>query len=294
MAKEFIGNLNSILEQDIALYCDDRIAIIENLDNIEGIETAKIKDFLVLLCLKGKASVYINSSLYTVQPQDMLICHPNVILKHGIKSPDFEFRGICLSFEYLQQLSLIQGYRQWDALLFFEHTPLLSLSPDEVTQFCQYYDLIRSKLTSIPRKHQKQLVNALLEALLYDFADTWERFISLRPQNYTSAENLFQEFIKILAFSYPKKRQVSYYAQQLYVTPKYLSAVCKAVSGATASQLIQRYIIKDIQTLLKSPEKSIKEIVNELEFPSLSFFGRYVRKHLGVSPRQYRHNLKET
>lgn len=52
--------------------------------------------------------------------------------------------------------------------------------------------------------------------------------------------------------------------------------------------------IKDIQTLLKSPEKSIKEIVNELEFPSLSFFGRYVRKHLGVSPRQYRHNLKET
>ena len=91
MAKEFIGNLNSILEQDIALYCDDRIAIIENLDNIEGIETAKIKDFLVLLCLKGKASVYINSSLYTVLTLNSAesACHSNTCNN----SPSFKDTG---------------------------------------------------------------------------------------------------------------------------------------------------------------------------------------------------------
>ena len=63
---------------------------------------------------------------------------------------------------------------------------------------------------------------------------------------------------------------------------------CKESSGETASELINRYVVKDIDFLLKQRGKSIKEICNELEFPNLSFFGRYVKKHLGLSPKQYR------
>ncbi|MFR9260817.1 MAG: helix-turn-helix domain-containing protein [Bacteroides cellulosilyticus] len=47
-------------------------------------------------------------------------------------------------------------------------------------------------------------------------------------------------------------------------------------------------MVKDILYLLRNSQKSIKEIANELNFPNLSFFGKYVKQHLGMSPKQYR------
>lgn len=84
---------------------------------------------------------------------------------------------------------------------------------------------------------------------------------------------------------------VSFYADKLNVTPKYLSAVCKEISGHTASDIINQYVVKDVEALLKRSGRSIKEVANELMFPNLSFFGKYVKKHLGVSPKQYREKL---
>ena len=117
---------------------------------------------------------------------------------------------------------------------------------------------------------------------------TAEIISSLKPPTFTSGENLFKEFISLLSSSYPKERMIGFYANQLYVTPKYLSAVCKEVSGQTASELITQYMVKDILYLLRNSQKSIKEIANELNFPNLSFFGKYVKQHLGMSPKQYR------
>lgn len=200
---------------------------------------------------------------------------------------DFECRSICLSPEYVRQLTVINN-DSWDIRLFLEKNPVLSLTQDEVRTFCWYYDLLKYKLTAKNKKYCKELVDTLLLAFLYEFHDTLDRFITLKPSSYKSAENLFKTFIDLLASSYPKKRSVSYYADCLHVSPKYLSAVCKDISGQPASDLIDQYVMKDVVYLLRKTEKSIKEITNELDFPNISFFGKYVKKHLGLSPRMYR------
>ena len=78
-----------------------------------------------------------------------------------------------------------------------------------------------------------------------------------------------------------------------FVTSKYLSAVCKENSGETASDLITCYVMKDIVCLLKSPDKSIKEIANELNFATLSFFGKYCKKEFRTFPKEYREKLSQ-
>lgn len=55
--------------------------------------------------------------------------------------------------------------------------------------------------------------------------------------------------------------------------------------------MIDRYVIRDIEYLLRHTQKSLKEIAFELGFPSISFFGKYVRRHFGVSPTVLRQNL---
>ena len=152
--------------------------------------------------------------------------------------------------------------------------------------FCQYYDLLRSKLTGTPLRHQKEVIDSLIQAFLYEFHDAMERFGKFATPTYSSSERLFKEFLHLLASLYPKPRMVAVYADKLHVTPKYLSAVCKDISGETASDIINQYVIKDVLYLLKKSEKSIKEIVNELDFPNLSFFGKYVKRYTGSSPKQ--------
>lgn len=277
---------------DIATYHDDRLAIIDNISNLKRQDqkgSIKVDVSVAMLCLRGKAMLSINGEMKTLNANDLLICRPNIVMEKSTMSMDMEFRCICLSPEYMKQMTLISR-STWDAQQFIEKNPILSLSPDEVSLFCQYYDLLRRKLTSTHHKHQRETTDALLRAFMYEFHDVLERYISLKPRNYTSGENLFFAFTELISGSFPKNRSVAWYADKLHITPKYLSAISKEISGRTASDIINHYVAKDIEMLLKRTDKSIKEVANETDFPNLSFFGKYVKRHFGCSPREFRDN----
>ena len=287
------GSMKHIAERGIAAYCDDRIAFIEDINKASRITGAvRMEIMIAVLCLKGKARLELDGETHIVEANDLLICHPNIILEKSMASFDIEFRSIAMSPEYIRQLSVIAD-NSWDVLKFLEKSPVIHLRPEETEAFCQYYDLIRSRLTGEPKHHQKELTDALLQAFLYEFHDTMERFLKFSPPTYSSNERLFKEFLQLVTSSYPKDRTVAGYADKLHVTPKYLSAICKETCGHTASELINEYVMKDVIYLLKKSEKSIKEIVNELDFPNLSFFGKYVKRYTGLSPKQYREQLAE-
>ena len=283
--------MNNIAKKDTAIYSDDRIAFIEELQKFETYEPVKTGVIIIVLCLKGKASLYLDGEIFHLGINDLLICHPNIIVEQSMVSVDIEYRCICMSPEYVQQLGMISN-NTWDVLHFLEKSPVLHLNPEEVSLFCQYYDLIRSKLTGKPCRHQKELVDALLQAFLYEFHDALERFVSITPPKFSSGEKLFKDFVTMLTTAYPKSRSVAAYADQLCITPKYLSAICKEFTGKPASDIIDKYVIKDIVYLLKKTDKSIKEICNELDFPNISFFGKYVKRAIGMSPKQYREKLR--
>lgn len=282
---------NSAEWEELATYHDDRIALIHEMGDISQMPI-RMKVYASIVCLQGSATVDINKQQYELHPNDMLICHPDVMLQHSTVSNDFKFKGIIMSPDYMKQLSVITA-GNWDIRFFLERRPVLPLTTEETKLFCQYYELLTSKLTGKPCHHQRQLVNALLLAFMYEFHDSLERFVRLDPRPFSATEKLFKEFMDVLMSAYPKPRSVNYYASQLCVTPKYLSAVCKKISQRTASEMINQYVVKDIAYLLHDPTISIKEVSNEMDFPNLSFFGKYVKKHLGCSPKHYRERIVE-
>jgi AraC-like DNA-binding protein len=85
-----------------------------------------------------------------------------------------------------------------------------------------------------------------------------------------------------------KRRTVEAYASKLYISPKYLTAVCKKNSGKTANEWITEQVLEDIRYYLKQTDFSIKQICNRLGFPNTSFFGKYVKDHFGMTPMQLR------
>lgn len=285
------ADLCGVLQEGI-IYHDKDITIIDRLENF-SMESVVMKAdaYVIVLCLKGKGSFYMNDEPSTVSENDLFICRPNVILEEGMFSVDFECCGFIFSSEYLQRLNLMLS-DNWNVRLYLEKYPIFSLLPREVETFMQYHELIRGKFIDPPHKYQKELINTILQAFSIEFYRVQERFAEQVPQlAFSSTENLFNNFINLLSAYSLRERKVAFYAEKLCISPKYLSAVCKLQSGQTASVLINQFTIKNVEFLFKQREKSIKEIANEMNFADLSFFGKYIKANLGMSPKQYRERM---
>ena len=87
---------------------------------------------------------------------------------------------------------------------------------------------------------------------------------------------------------YRNNREVKYYADNLCVTPKYLSEVSKKVTGFAANYWINRYTILDISRQLRDKSLSFVRISDMFGFSSPAYFSRYVQNYLGVNPSEYR------
>lgn len=107
-------------------------------------------------------------------------------------------------------------------------------------------------------------------------------------------EVLFMKFLGLLNQNYKTEREVAYYANKLHLSPKYLSAICKEQSGKSASIWINEAVIEEIRYQLLHSDLSVKEICVMMNFPNISFFGRYVKKHLGYSPQAFRKLINAT
>ncbi|MBR1576805.1 MAG: AraC family transcriptional regulator [Bacteroidales bacterium] len=74
----------------------------------------------------------------------------------------------------------------------------------------------------------------------------------------------------------------------------HLSSVVKKTSGKTPLEWIENYVILDAKAQLSSTMNTVQQIAWNLNFPSQSFFGRYFKRIIGMSPSDYRANVHKT
>ena len=99
---------------------------------------------------------------------------------------------------------------------------------------------------------------------------------------------LYERFLQLVQHYCMIEREVQFYSEKLNITPKYLNFICKANTRITASEWIKRYARERIIFQLQNKDLNISEIAEEMNFSSRSFFTRYVKKVLGVSPSEFR------
>ena len=280
-ATDVLGNID---------YGDGRIYLFDELYSVERPEYVRLDGIVVILCVEGELTLSIDHKVFAAHRNDIIIGVPEAVVGKAEASPDFKFRGIFMSLEYAFRM-LPVSVRSWNFKIFFDKNPKISLSEGAVGTFNLYYWLLKTKLADKQNPYRANIVDALMQAFVFEFRSMFERFARLNPRQLSSAENIFGDFLDILSSAHPKPRNVAYYADRLCITPKYLSVVCKKVGGKNASKIIDAYVVKDIETLLKSSRRSVKEISNELAFPNTSFFGRYVKKNTGCTPNELRRKL---
>lgn len=281
-----ISNLPAEIRNKICIsYSDKDIVFCDNIRELPGIYPVQLDMILIVVCIKGRLQVEINSKPYTIQKDEILFCGQNYILSNYMISLDFECKILGLSNDIIQQV-LYPNRDIWNKIFYLNQNPILRLNEEEISTFGKYYELAKTKFDKTKHRYYKESMIALIQAITYDALALLDDVVSTDINIMYQGELLFKRFIILLSEDRETNREVGYYAKILCVTPKYLSTVCKKQSGKTASKWIQEKTVNKIRYLLKNSEKSIKEISDELNFPNISFFGKYVKEHLGMSDRK--------
>lgn len=271
-----------------AEYLDDGLVLTDRIaDAPIPKEPTRMNFILMALCKHGKAQYSIDTREQTVKPGDLLFISERHIVDNYMASPDFECLCIMVSTEFYH--GFIQNVKNVSSLLLFSmNNPVVSLTPREIQVYGNYYQTIREKMSDREHHYRTDLVKALLLAMFYDMSNVIWRVEQQGAKSQTRADVIFANFIRLLEQHFRQERRVSWYAEQLCITPKYLSEIVKQVSKRTPNEWIDNYVILEIRVMLKNSTKSIKEIAEELQFPNQSFLGKYFKEHIGVSPSQYR------
>lgn len=134
-----------------------------------------------------------------------------------------------------------------------------------------------------------KVVESLIEAYLYMVLSVvGNTSVEQKATRRNSSVVVLNRFYDLLKDNYLRERSVDFYASQLGVTSKYLSIVCTKYRGVTASRIIDGAVIRHAKMLLKQQGVSIQDVATTLNFTSQSFFGKYFKQRVGVSPSRYK------
>lgn len=265
---------------------DDGNIVLQNGRYVDGHLRGNDKDALRLMfCQSDNGSVVLNEVAYDLRCGDAIICFPgdDLVVRRG-----FTGRYLSIPMKRLDRLFLFSS-QSWRSSASLRERHMISLDGENGRLWSAYFDLAELRLSHPALDDDRIGAYDLISFFIRDF-------LSIAGRNQGgqgnadrfAADALFTKFVRLLYAAPPRKLSVSYYADKLCVTPKYLSTICKQVAGETATSLINRRLVDEIWVLLRNRQKPIKAIAYELGFANQSFFGKFVKAHLGVTASQFR------
>lgn len=242
---------------------------------------------LVALCTEGNAQFTIDTQRYDVKKNDIIVISDRHVIDDYTASDNANGLAMMMSVNFFYEV--INDVRDVSLLfLFSRNHPVVSLNEDEVQTFKEYFFFLKKKVADTTNHFKRDLVRTMVLAMFYDLSNVIYRVQQVENKRQTRADDIFTRFIKLVEDNYKKERRVSWYAEQLTITPKYLSETVKSVSKHTPNEWIDKYVTLEARVLLKTSTLSIKEISDELNFPNQSFLGKFFKEHVGMSPSAYR------
>lgn len=242
---------------------------------------------MILLCTEGEANIRVHFSEWLLKPGAVITLFPGDVVSITHKSEEFKAETLRYAASLLREASLQ-----------LEHTVYSELKTDRcrtesatVTSIVSnMFDLLRLYFEQEGCICLDQLVLLQLKAFFLGFYDYLYRNPIKRTADNGSprTKELFNRFMRELENRYRQSRDVSFYAELLNISPKYLNIVTQRITSHTIKTIIDQYVVLQIKQSLTTEEKSIKQIAWEYHFSDLSFFCRYFKQHTGMTPQQFR------
>lgn len=254
----------------------------------QSLMSSYLVDYIgLVVCTRGSYSFKVNEENMEARAGETLFLTENVHFQIESVSADLEYS---LLFYRITPIRDILGNTVMMMRLYatLNPRPFIVLATGEEYALADYTQLLPSASyteSTMFDGHERKL---LMLSLTYRLCSIFNRKVVQGGEASGHKIDIFVKLITLISDHYPKERSVSFYADRLCLSPKYLSSMVKGICGYTVQDLVFKAIIRRAIFLMTSTSKTIQEISDELNFPNASAFGTFFKKHTGLSPKNYR------
>ena len=265
-------------------YIDNDLILFEDITQVPlPTSPSRMKSLFLALCTSGHAQYTVDTKMHEVSAGDVIIISEEQVVADYMLSQDCKGIALIMSYDFFQ--NIVSGVHELSALFLFARIhPVFHLDDNQTKALENDIEHIKEKIIDVGHRFRRELVMTMLKALIIDMSNIIYRFQQVGEAGQTRAEVIFRDFIQTVEKNYRTERRVSWYAQQLCITSKYLSETVRTVSRRTPSDWIDSYVTRELRVMLRNSTMSIKQIADELNFANQSFLGKYFKEHVGMSP----------
>ncbi|MFV0328853.1 MAG: AraC family transcriptional regulator [Dysgonomonas sp.] len=244
-------------------------------------------DGIVLaICLKGTGHMKINFKEYVITENSIITMLPNQIVEAGDHTDDFFIELLAFSFDYLADLPVLKDFNLPQKIA---TNPVLNSSKEDTKNIFRYYSFIIETFNNRRHGYLKQVIKGLLYSLTTELTVLYlEKDTQFVNNSSSRSQEIADQFLLLLKDNFKAERSASFYADKLCITTKYLSETLKKVTGRSVNVWLEDAITLGAKMLLKSTNLTVLQISEELSFPNPSYFGRFFKKQVGMTPKEYR------
>ena len=243
-----------------------------------------INDYRLGIILNGEADININLQDRHLTSGTLVYFGPGTIIHPKCLSPDLRIFGIGLfanfsmPFAHGQMPSAFNGQvRDFQ----------LPAHEEDIATARHILDTIWQTVHTADDYH-RPTVTALVAAQMHHYDHLFRQQADQQASNRSREQTIFDRFLQLVTQHCDEHHQIGYYAGRMCLTERYLSTIIRQTSGVTAKEWIDRALITRIKVELVHTNKSIARIADDLHFPNPSFFCKYFKRIVGMTPGDYR------
>lgn len=238
---------------------------------------------LLNICVNGTAKMTIDYNKYQIEANSMIVILPKHIFSISDCSKCLDIRMILVSSDFMCNLPITPDFDLLKNMAIF---PCVKLDENMLDDLQKIHLLINRYNSD--DKITNQIQNSLIQSMILITASSFGKLPLNINYTFTRQETLVKNFFDLLIDTCETKRSVTYYAEKLHVSPKYLSTVVKTVSNRSVQDWINEVILISAKRYIMTTDLTIYQIADKLHFQTASTFVRFFRMHVGCSPLDYK------
>ena len=239
------------------------------------------------LVVAGCLTIVYNGKELTLQPGNLYVYSPGLPVAIVCASEDYH--GICLLVDEDTTLR-IPSVRDLVSLAYAPivqlHSPKLPLDGATASRMEQK---MREIIAVIHSEHpyKNEILQMLYAVFLFEVQGAQEQIIREHRAS-GRMEEIFISFIRLLPRHFAEHHDIQFYADQLSITPDYLSRIVRKVTGRTVMDYINQLLLMEASWLLRCTDDPIAAIAHRLHFADQASFSKFFSRLKGVAPKKYR------
>jgi AraC-like DNA-binding protein len=248
---------------------------------------------MLVLCKNGELFLSVDYRKYLLKKNMMLMISNLHIIDNLVVNEHFECYAIFMSLQFAKSIvNEIQGISKLieDDI---RPIPVVELDGTEIQCLADIVERIIKIQSDTSHAFQNYIIRNEVSNLFLEILN----FRIKRNKNQRTleeskhGEEIARKFIHLLLVNSKEHHEVSFYAEKICMTAGNLSRIMKTFSGQTAIKWINEVLVTEAKILLRKPNSSVQQVANELHFGDQSSFGKFFRKHTGLTPREYRKSV---